>query len=991
MEPVTSGSAEPYQEPAPRRGWPVHADPAPGSGRRSSRAHFTSDAEQLSLDGAWWFRLSATAEGTGEELTDPAADLSTWQTIRVPAHWVLEGHGLPLYTNTAFPFPIDPPRVPDDNPTGDYRRTFLRPPGWKSGRVVLRFGGVDSCATVWLNGTLLGHSQGSRLPFEFDVTEAMRPGRNEVAVRVQRWSAGSYLEDQDMWWLPGIFRSVDLLHRPAGGVDDVTVRADYDHTDGSGALVVAADRPGRVIVPELGVDAATGEEVRVPRVEPWSADVPRLYHGTLVTPGERVQLTIGFRSVAISEGRFLVNGRPIRFRGVNRHEHDPARGRALDRETMRRDVELMKQHNINAVRTSHYPPDPYFLQLCDEYGLWVVEECDIETHGFIYAGWRGNPLDTPVWRDALLDRTARMVERDKNHPSVVVWSMANESDAGRGLADIEAWIRQQDPTRPLHYERDRSYRHSDFYSVMYPSVPELERIARREEETPDGVTPGGADDERRRGLPFLLCEYAHAMGNGPGSLADYDEILSTHDRCCGGFVWEWIDHGLWMTAPDGTRYLGHGGDIDHRPNGGRFCLDGLVFADRTPSPGLTEYAAVIAPVRVRVTDSSIMITNDYDTRDDLDHLAFDWVAETDGEPSATGDLAVPCCPAGTTVSLPLPDLAITADAETWLTVRAFLAEATPWASAGHVVARAQQRLGPGRSRPLPCRTASVRARGRSDIVVGPGRFDRATGALLGLGEVDVVSPVLDVWRAPTENDHGQGGHNPMAADWVAVGMDRFLHRVDAVEQPSADELIVRGRSGPATQTLGFRTELHWRADAGRLHLTLAVDPVGDWSDTPHGHFDVRPARLGLRLGLPAGYTEATWFGRGPEESYQDSCTAAFVGRFRSTIDALQTRYPVPQENGNHLHTRWLRLSGPGWPTLQVEGSPHFDFTARRWTSEQLQRADHPHDLHPSDRVWLNLDHAQQGLGSASCGPALPDRYRLPLERCSYSVILSLAP
>ena len=917
---------------------------SPGEGRRRPRADFRSDAPRMSLNGEWAFRLSPTA--SGPSFWAPQFDDSGWDRLRVPSHWVLEGYDRPLYTNTAYPFPVDPPHVPVENPTGDYRRHFDWPYG---GRAVLRFQGVDSCAKVWLNGAELGHSKGSRLPFEFDVSGLVRPAGNVLAVRVHRWSSGSYLEDQDMWWLPGIFRDVELL---GGAVDDLFVHASY--VDGLGTLRVDADPPGIVELPELGVRVATGETLTVP-VEPWSAERPRLYRGVLAAAGERVELAVGFRTVSIVDGRLLVNGAPVLFRGVNRHEHDPDRGRALDLDTMRRDVVLMKRHNVNAVRTSHYPPHPDFLRLCDEYGLWVVDECDIETHGFVYAGWEGNPPDEPAWRDALADRIERMVERDKNHPSVVVWSLGNESGSGAAFGELESWIRKRDPSRPIHYERDRSYRHSDFASVMYPSLEELDAIGRRAEPTPEGVEPGSPDDVRRRGLPFLLCEYAHAMGNGPGSLVDYQRILEAHERFCGAFVWEWIDHGL--RAPDGG--LWHGGDVDHVPNGGRYCLDGLLFADRTPSPGLLEYAKAVEPVEITIADGRVSLRNRYDFAD-LSHLRLEW---TVGDRS--GWLPMPHVPARSSASLPLPD------AGDLLTVRAVLAADAAWAPAGHVVAWGQAVA----AMPPP----AARPKGTFQGV----RFDE--GRLARLGDLEIGGPVLDVWRAPVENDRGQGFRNDLTRAWRAVGLDRMTHRVAEIRTED-DRVVVRGRSGPAGQALGLRTEMCWEPGGdGAVALTMTVTPEGVWTDTPIGGHTVTLPRLGLRLALPAGLTRARWFGRGPGESYVDSHAAARVGRFAAEIDAMQTPYPWPQENGNHIETRWLELTGDGLPGLRVEGDPWFDFTVRRWTSEDLDRATKPSQLVPSDRVWLNVDHGQQGLGSASCGPPLPERYRLPIGRYTFRV------
>ncbi|WP_210480097.1 glycoside hydrolase family 2 TIM barrel-domain containing protein [Naasia sp. SYSU D00948] len=968
---------------------------APGWGRREPRADAVTSARTLSLNGTWRFRLSATAVGTGQAFTEPEFDDSGWDSIRVPSHWVLEkvtpptggpARSLrgtadgPLYTNTALPIPIDPPRVTTENPTGDYRLVFEVPADW--GAAVLRFQGVDSCAKVWLNGRELGWSTGSRLPFEFDAPVV--PGENVLAVRVHRWSSGTYLEDQDMWWLPGIFRDVELIERPPGAIDDHFVHADYDPITGQGTLRIDATAPALVEVPELGIRMPSGESVTVP-VEPWSAESPRLYRGTLRSfdGGEVVELALGFRRVEITDGVLRVNGRRVFFRGVNRHEHHPDTGRALDRDTMRRDILLMKQHNLNAVRTSHYPPHPEFLRLCDELGLWVVEEGDLETHGFIYSGWEGNPPADPRWRDAMLDRTRRMVERDKNRPSVVVWSLANESWVGENFDVLEQWVRERDPSRPIHYERDPSYRNSDFASLMYPSQKLLEQIGRRADPRPDGVTD--EEDARRRTLPFLLCEYAHAMGNGPGSLADYHRILRSHERFCGGFVWEWIDHGFTHRDADGREFVMHGGDVAYRPNGGRYCLDGLVFADRTPSPGLAELRRAVQPVELEV-GHAIVVRNGYDSID-LGHLAFSWRLELDGDVRERGRLEVPPLAPGESVTLPSPASPGSDAGEWWLTVEAALERDEPWAPAGHVVAQAQgllaHRPGPDRGRRRTVRPT----REAGSIGLGPAQFDAASGRLTRLGGLELGGPRLDVVRAPVENDRGQGGRNDLAAVWLAVGMDRMLDRVDAVEVGN-DELAVTGRLAAATHPHALVYRMRWTADEDGVVLDAAVEFTGPWADTPYRHRDVVLPRLGLRLGLPGAYRDAAWFGRGPGESYADSKDAAAVGRYAAPIDALQVGYPVPQENGNHVETRWLELRGPGLPLLRVEGAPVFDFTARRWTSEDLERARHPHDLVDSGRVWLNVDHAQLGLGSASVGPALPERYRIPRRPTSWTVRFS---
>ena len=526
----------------------------PAVGVRPARSWLRSDAERLSLTGAWSFRLSPRADLDTDFVSD-GFDETGWTPLTVPSHWQLEGHGQPAYTNVRYPFPVDPPRVPDENPTGDYRRVFGLPLDWPDAPIVLRFEGIDSCARVWLNGEELGVTSGSRLPSEFDVTSVVRRERDNVlAVRVHQWSSGSYLEDQDMWWLSGIFREVNLLCRPVGGIDDLFVHADYDHSTGTGTLRVDSSVAARVIVPELGLTISTDELVEVGAVLPWSAEVPTLYDATVVAADETVSLRIGFRHVAIIDGVFTVNGRRVLFQGVNRHEFDTDKGRAVNEDVMLADVLLMKQHNINAVRTSHYPPHPYFLELCDEYGLYVIDECDLETHGFLLDSWGPvniNPAEDPRWEAEVVDRMRRMVERDKSHPSIVMWSLGNECGSGQNLSAMANWTRERDPSRPLHYERDWTARDVDVYSRMYTTHAEVELIGKHEEEPLDDPRL----DARRRQMPFIICEHSHAMGNGPGGLAEYQQLFETYPRCQGGFVWEWIDHGLRTRSARGRRVL----------------------------------------------------------------------------------------------------------------------------------------------------------------------------------------------------------------------------------------------------------------------------------------------------------------------------------------------------------------------------------------------------------------------------------------------------
>ncbi|WP_150238044.1 glycoside hydrolase family 2 TIM barrel-domain containing protein [Nocardiopsis quinghaiensis] len=946
-------------------------DFTPSRGTRAPRARFSSDAPSLDLNGTWRFRLLPRAEAGTDGFEAPGFDDSAWSGLPVPAHWQLHGHGHPAYTNISYPFPIDPPHVPDDNPTGDHRRVFDLPGEWPQGPAVLRFDGVDSCFRAWLNGTELGFSTGSRLATEFEVGHLLRPGRNTLAVRVHQWSAASYLEDQDMWWLSGIFRDVTLLARPPEGIDDLAVHTAYDHTTGTGTLRVDAEGSPDVLVsvPELGlVDAAAGVEHAVGAVEPWSAEAPRLYDAEVRAPGERARTRIGFRTVEVSGGRLRVNGRPLLLRGVNRHEWHPDHGRAVPWETMREDVLLMKRHNVNAVRTSHYPPHPDFLDLCDELGLWVVDECDLETHGFEEVGWRGNPSDDPRWRDAYLDRIRRTVERDRNHPSVILWSLGNEAGTGENLRAMAEWTRGHDPSRPVHYEGDRDSTYVDVYSRMYAPHDEVDAVGRREE--PETADP--AADAHRRGLPFVLCEYGHAMGTGPGALEEYQRLFERHGRCQGGFVWEWIDHGIRRREPDGTEWFAYGGDFGEVLHDGNFVADGLLLPDRVPSPGLTAYARTIAPVRVAPDPAAgtVSVTNTWDFRD-TSGLTFSWRAEEEGVPFGEGVLDVPVLGPGEAVDVPSPALPEPpGGGEAWLTVSVRLAGKEPWAPAGHELAWGQAGIGASAAGPaaapaLAAGGAAPYAAGDGTVRIGPGLLDTETGALLSIGGLPVDTPVVDLWRAPTDNDVAPHGIS-VAAWWRGSGLDRLTSRLVSTGRED-DAFVVRTRLAPAAREIGMRVAHRWSTDGGRLILDVEAEAEGEWP--------CPLPRFGVHMALPASLGGAEWFGRGPGEAYRDVSQAARIGRFSTTVDGLQTPYLRPQENGNRMDARWLVLRAEDGRGLRVEGDPVFDFTARRWDTAALDAADHPHELVPGDRIHLHLDQAHHGIGTASCGPGtLPEHH-----------------
>ncbi|MFJ5683911.1 glycoside hydrolase family 2 TIM barrel-domain containing protein [Streptomyces sp. NPDC093099] len=971
------------------------SDTAPGRGAlRAARSWLHSDAPSRSLNGHWRFRLSRTA-AVAEDFASEGFDDSRWGDIPVPSHWVLQGdgaHGRPIYTNVQFPFPIDPPHVPDENPTGDYRRHFEMPADWSEAeRVVLRFDGVESLFKVWVNGDEIGSAAGSRLAHEFDVTSSVRPGGNVVAVRVHQWSAGSYLEDQDQWWLPGIFREVTLIARPAGGIEDVWLRTGFETGRGRIETEVTADAaayPVTLRLPELGVEQvwSTPDDVApldIEGVEPWTAERPRLYDATVSTAAESIALRVGFRTVEIVGDQFLVNGRRVVFHGMNRHETHPERGRVFDEDHAREDLARMKRFNVNAIRTSHYPPHPRLLDLADELGFWVVLECDLETHGFDRLDWAGNPSDDPAWRDACLDRVERTVERDKNHPSVVIWSLGNEAGTGGNLAAMSAWVHARDAGRPVHYEGDHAGEYTDIYSRMYASVSETEQIGTDGSRAPLlNCTP--AQGARQRSKPFLLCEYAHAMGNGPGALDQYEALVHEHPRLHGGFVWEWRDHGILTTTPDGTPYYAYGGDFGEAVHDGNFVMDGMLLSDDVPTPSLHEFKAVVQPVRFTFDGDALALTSLRHSADTSD-LRFRWRVEHDGTPVDEGDLEVPVIAAGESARVPLPRIPVSRDAETWLTIDAVLAEATAWAPAGHVIATAQ--LDRSTRRPAPLvRPETDWRRSEGTLTLGIAEFTE--GSLVRLAGRAVTGPRLELFRAPTDNDEGAsddvGESDGSVAGvsnaelWRRDGLDRLITRRVSVER-TATALRTIARVSAANSASSVTVESVWSLVGGALELRVEIEPSSGWRT-------VWP-RIGIRFDLPDGTAPvdgAEWFGLGPFESYPDSLRAARTGRFSSTVRDLSVDYARPQETGHRSRLRELALTSAGTEVLRVTTLPDTrgrrpGFTLSRHTPQQIARAAHPYELPESTTSHLIIDAAQHGLGSRACGPDVWPEFALRPE------------
>jgi len=993
---------------------------------------------ELSLNGAWSFHYTPTPAEAPAAFADPDYDDHGWDRLAVPGNWQMHGYGRPHYTNVRYPFVIDPPRVPSENPTGSYRRSFDLPAGWSDRRLVLRFDGVDSAFEVFLNGHYVGFSKGSRVPAEFDVAEHARAGRNVLAVRVYQWSDGSYLEDQDMWWLSGIFRDVTLLALPPLGLWDLyvepglhdtldaatlLVRPTLDHGDNTIAsyrvelrLLDAANQP--VASAEAALMAGEAQQpsielgVGAPRL--WSADDPYLYTLLVTLRDERDEVVevipqrVGFRRVELDGPRLLFNGRAIKLRGVNRHEHHPELGRALPRETMLEDVLLMKRFNINTVRASHYPPHPHFLELCDRYGLYVIDEADLECHGLIYAKQPFFLSDAPEWRAAYIERMERMVERDKNHPCIIMWSLGNESGFGSNHEAMAAWCREHYPGLPIHYEGDRHGKISDVISQMYTSLTDTIAFG-------EGVDDVGQDTRwsqrvslaEYRDKPFFLCEYAHAMGNGPGGLHDYWNAFRQHDRLIGGCVWEWLDHGIRTTAPDGSSYFAYGGDFGDEPNDNNFVCDGLVFPDRTPSPGLWEYKKVIEPVRVEALSleadgANLRVRNDYDFVS-LEHLQATWQLAGDGVTLASGALVLPELVPGAEATIEIPyTLAPQPGVRYYLTLCFALRYATPWADSGHEVAWAQFALpldapqarpaaGFGRAQgPAGGHTIEASQLGARLSLVGSAsvlEFDLARGAIDGWSvagrQLLVDGPRLQFWRALIDNEARGGDGERILAEWRSRFLHRMQHRVDHVSWESLDDatvsVTVQACIAPPVWEAAF--DCRYRYTIGGSYLALEVQgrPRGDW-----------PAmlpRIGLELTLPGALERASWLGLGPGESYADSKQAVRFGLWHAGIDQLWTPYVRPQENGNRSDTRWVALRGADGAGLLALSDPTLDWSAQRFTTEDIDRAEHTWELQPRPTITLHLDYRQNGLGSAACGPGVEPPYQLHAEPFEFRIEL----
>ena len=963
------------------------------------------------LSGRWRFRWAKNPFELPPGFERPGYDDSAWDWIPVPSNWQVVGanegraYDRPFFSNIKHPFKADPPRVPhDDNPVGLYRTQFEVPADWAGRRVFLHLAGVQSAYYLWINGQKLGYREDAFTAGEFEVTARLRPGPNVLAVEVIHHSDGSYLEDQDYWRFAGIFRDVFLIAQPSVRLRDFQVSTNLDEARRDARLGVRVALENRSSSPAAGhevraalLDAAgtevfstrlaatgplpAGREATLDASGPvrspglWTAETPTLYtllleHRDATGRVQEVVATrIGFREVEIRGGQLLVNGVAVTFKGANRHEFDPDTGRVVPRERMLEDIRLLKQNNFNAVRTSHYPNDPLWLDLCDEYGIYLVDEANVESHELwekkIYIG------DDPAWTGAFVARGTAMVERDKNHPSVVLWSLGNETGLGRNLDAMYAAMKAIDSTRPIHYEsRNPPYVHAlssfDVISTMYPTI--------------DAILDLMNQDPTR---PVIICEYAHAMGNGLGNFKKYWDAYDEYPRLQGGFVWDWVDQALRYRGPGGKTLWNWVNTSD-----GANANDGLVNADRTPQPELHEARKVQQPVKIEAVDvgsGRIRVRNAYDFLA-LVHLALDWQVLEDGEAVQSGTLAeVLEVPAGRSreLQLPIGSRAASEGTERLLEVSLKLREGQPWAPRGHEVAWEQLAF-PGAAVVASTAPAvaslpalAVTSSAAKVDVSGPdfsATIDAVAGGLVSYrwkGE-ELLARVLrpHLWRVPTDNDEG-GGPRSFAHRWREAGLDRLaLEPKDlrAVRlDPGRARVTVESRLSGATAAVLVTTAYDVRAD-GEIAVSATFRREGELPPLP---------RVGFEVQLPGSLDQVAWYGRGPHESYPDRKHGARLGVHRARVSELHFPYVMAQENGNRTDTRWVRLTDGAGSGLRFSGAPTLDFTAHDYTGEALLAAKTSQEILRDGRVTLDLDLAQMGLGGDdSWSPRVHPEYQL---------------
>ncbi|KVV15733.1 glycoside hydrolase family 2 TIM barrel-domain containing protein [Flavobacterium sp. TAB 87] len=963
----------------------------------------------LLLNGIWQFSYVDSPELRPVDFFKDTYDTSKWSTIKVPANWEVEGFGIPIYVNASYPFQkgeLNPPDIPDgNNPVGSYKRTFDVPKDWNGKDLFIHFGAVKSAFYVWINGEKVGYSQDSKLPAEFNVTKFVKPGKNTIALEVYRWSDGSYLECQDFWRISGIERDVYLYARPKVQLADYFAKAGLENNYMDGVFDLAVDlksvdskkQKGSISVEltrdnqsiysttsayELNANAAGkfNFKQKIPQVKTWSAEIPNLYQLDIVVKDhkgnvvEAISKKVGFRTSEVKNGQYLVNGRPILFKGVNRHEHDPNTGHVISREDMLKDVKIFKEYNINAVRTAHYPNDPYFYELCDEYGIYVVDEANIESHGMGYALDR-TLANNPAWLDAHLQRVDRMVQRDKNHPSIVIWSMGNEAGNGYNFYQTYLSAKKIDDTRPIQHERAVHEWNTDLFVPMYDTPEQIEAYAK----------------DKHRTKPLVLCEYAHAMGNSMGGFKEYWDLFEKYDKLQGGFIWDFVDQGLKVTK-NGREIYAYGGDFGPKgtPSDNNFLLNGLVQADRTPNPHIHEVAHIQQDVKFYAKDLKkgiVDIKNWYFFRD-LSNYKLNWEVIANGEVVESGTIDALDIAPQTIKAVRIPfTTQFKTGVEYFLNVSTILKSDEPLLKAGYRVAYEQFELQKGLVQVPEKATEAVNFKTKGDVITVTGKdfqlaFNQKEGTLTDFNFKNESllnkGPEVNFWRAPTDNDYGAGTQKSYKA-WKDAGTSGAVTaNVKQLSKTEVQIMFVRTLfNGDATLTETFVVDGNG-----------AVKVTNDLKALKGKHTDFY--KFGNKLVLPETYKNITFYGKGPFEAYTDRQHAAKVGLYKQTIAEQYFGYLRPQENGNKLETRWVALTKENGSGLKFISETPFSASALNFKEEDLHSGDdraqeHAGEIDPRKEVFVNIDGFQQGLGSINSWGTLPlPEYRLNYKDYSYS-------
>ncbi len=974
----------------------------------------TKSANYLSLNGEWFFHYSEKPAERPKEFFKNEFDVSGWDLIPVPANWELQGYGIPIYVNIPYEFTKNPnpPNIPDDpNPVGSYKRSFTLPANFEGKEIFVHLGAVKSAFYIWINGQKVGYSQDSKTPAEFNITSYVQAGENTISLEVYRWSDGSWLECQDFWRISGIERDVYLFATPKFHVFDFFCKAGLEnyYTDGNleielnvknyqgikGTCQVKVSLLNSPIdenpvftqnaelrfKSESSLPLKFSTKLKNPRK--WSAETPELYtllieirdqKGILL---ESLSCKTGFRSSEIKNGLYLFNGKAIKIKGVNRHEHDEFNGHVVSEEMMIRDIQLVKQNNINTVRTAHYPNDPRFYELCDQYGLYVIDEANIEAHGMGYDPDKtlGN---NPVFKLSHLDRTQRMLERDKNHPCIIMWSLGNESGDGVNFDATYDYVKSRDLSRPVHYERAEGGRNSDLECPMYSPISYLSQYA-----------------EKIRPKPLIMCEYAHAMGNSTGNFQDYWDVIESNDQLQGGSIWDWVDQGFAKYTPDGRKYWAYGGDYGPAdvPSDGTFCLNGLVWPDRSPKPGLAEVKKVYQNIgfkMVAFANDMIEIRNKYDFLNLKDFTIY-WEIEGEGKVVQDGMIVNPDIAPGTSriMNLDIKSFTPKPGVEYFINFTAFVDHNQPLVPAGHIFAMEQFTF-PGTAGSL-----SNKAEDRGDKIVTETKtslsiqagqsiyeFSKTDGLLYAISlngkKVNAGKLMPNFWRAPTENDFGNNmpvrlgmwkdaGKNAVLKDFKHQMDDKKYYVIDAdYWLPDVEA------------NLYINYEINGE---GEIRVGMFMEPAGkDFPGMP---------RFGMTMALTSPYENLEWFGRGPHENYSDRNTSAFVGHYSGTVTSQFVPYISPQENGYKTDTRWLMLKDLNNDGLMFKAVDRICFSALHYSSEDLTRPKrdgfHLTDLVKKDEVFLNIDLSQMGVGGDDSWGALTHaKYSMPFRPLWYS-------